>query len=93
MARYYVAGAFNQENGALKVDRKNNFNNNINLKSYNLRSNVNINLTKSTEMIVRLNGSFDDYTGPIDGGTGMYRKIMRTNPVLFPAYYPVVIVR
>ena len=89
VARYYVAGAFNQDNGVLKVDPRNNFNNNIDLKSYNLRSNVNINLTKSTEMIVRLNGSFDDYTGPIDGGAGMYRKIMRTNPVLFPAYYPV----
>ena len=89
VARYYVAGAFNQDNGVLKVDPRNNFNNNIDLKSYSLRSNVNINLTKSTEMIVRLNGSFDDYTGPIDGGAGMYRKIMRTNPVLFPPYYPV----
>jgi TonB-linked SusC/RagA family outer membrane protein len=87
-ARYYVAGAFSQDNGVLKVDPRSNFNSNINLKSYNLRSNVNINLTKSTEMIVRLNGSFDDYTGPIDGGTGMYKKIMRANPVLFPAYYP-----
>lgn len=87
VARYYVAGSFNQDNGVLKVDNRNNFNSNIDLKSYNLRSNVNINLTKSTEMIVRLNGTFDDYTGPIDGGADMYRKIMRSNPVLFPAYF------
>lgn len=89
IARYYVAGSFTQDNGNLKVDKRNNFNNNIDLKTYVLRSNVNVNLTKSTEMIVRLHGSFDDYTGPLDGGSGMYRKIMRTNPVLFPAYYPV----
>src|SRR5690606_13843658 len=38
VARYYVAGTFNQDNGVLKVDRRNNFNNNIDLKSYLLRS-------------------------------------------------------
>ncbi|WP_106830199.1 SusC/RagA family TonB-linked outer membrane protein [Parabacteroides pacaensis] len=88
VARYYVAGSFNKENGILKVDKQNNFNNNIDLKSYTLRTNVNINVTPTTEMIVRLSGMFDDYTGPIDGGTSIYKKIMRTNPVLFPPYYP-----
>lgn len=88
VARYYVAGSFNQDNGLLKVPKHSNFNNNINLKTYTLRSNVNIDVTKSTEMIVRLSGSFDDYTGPISGGAGTYRNVMRTNPVLFPAYYP-----
>lgn len=89
IARYYIAGTFNQDNGILKVDKKNNFNNNIDLKSYSLLSNVNVNLSKSTEIIVRLRGNFDDYQGPIDGGEGLYQKVMRTNPVMFPAYYPV----
>ena len=88
IARYYIAGTFSQDNGILKVDKRNNFNNNIDLKNYQLRSNININMTKTTEVIVRLAGSFDDYTGPIDGGTGMYQKILGSNPVLFPAYYP-----
>lgn len=88
IARYYIAGTLNQDNGILKVDRRNNFNNNINLKSYQLRSNVNLNMTPTTEVIVRLSGSFDDYRGPIDGGTTMYTKIMRSSPVDFPAYYP-----
>src|SRR5690606_18959360 len=89
VARYYVAGSFAQDNGTLKVDRVNNFNNNIDLKSYTLRANVNINLTKSTELIVRLNGNFDDYTGPIDGGGSIYNKVIRTNPVDFVPYYPI----
>ncbi len=88
VARYYVSGSYNRDNGLMKVDRRNNFNNNINLNSYTLRSNVNINLTNSTELTVRLSGNFDDYTGPIDGGAGMYYKVMRSNPVLFPSYYP-----
>ncbi len=88
VARYYIAASVNQDNGNLNVDKTANFNNNINLKSYQLRSNININLTKRTEMIVRLSGSFDDYEGPVDGGEAIYRKIIRTNPVLFPAFYP-----
>lgn len=89
VAQYYLAGSFTQENGILKVDGNNNFNNNIDLKTFQLRSNTNINVTPTTEIIVRLSGVFDDYTGPIDGGTAVYQNIMRTNPVLFPPVYPV----
>ncbi|HWK56711.1 MAG TPA: TonB-dependent receptor [Parapedobacter sp.] len=89
VARYYVAGNLTQDNGVLRVNGRNNFNNNIDLKTYSLRTNVDISLSKSTEMAVLLSGSFDDYTGPLDGGTGMYRKSMWANPVLFPATYPV----
>ena len=87
IARYYVAGGFNQNNGLLKVDKRNNFNSNIDLKTYSVRSNVNINLTPSTQLDVRVNGTFDEYTGPISGGTQVYRNVMRTNPVLFSPYY------
>src|SRR5690606_31164462 len=55
---------------------------------YLLRSNVNIDLTKTTEAVVRLYGSFDDYRGPVGGGDSLYRKIMRSSPVAFPAYFP-----
>lgn len=88
VAKYFVSGALNKDNGMLKVDDRNNFNSNINLNSYSLRSNITINLAKSTELMVRLSGNFDDYTGPMDGGADMYRKVMRSNPVLFPQYYP-----
>ncbi|MDR1172976.1 MAG: TonB-dependent receptor [Bacteroidales bacterium] len=87
VARYYIAATYNQDNGVLKVDKKNNFNNNIDLKRYLLRSNVNINVTKTTEAVVRLHGTFDDYQGPIDGGSTLYQKVMRSDPVRFPAYY------
>jgi TonB-linked SusC/RagA family outer membrane protein len=89
IARYFVAASYAKDNGILRVDKRNNFNSNIDLRKYTLRSNVNIDITKSTELIVRLSGSFDDYTGPLDGGSGMYNKVMHANPVLFPAYYPV----
>lgn len=88
VARYYIAGTFNQDNGNLKVDKRNNFNSNINLKTYQVRSNVNINLSKSTEGVVRMSGTFDDYRGPLKSGQETYEMIMKSNPVLFPAFYP-----
>lgn len=88
VARYYIAGTYNQDNGVLKVDKQNNFNNNIDLRRYLLRTNVDINVTKSTEAVVRLHGTFDDYNGPIHTGSQLYQRVMRTDPVLFPAYFP-----
>jgi TonB-linked SusC/RagA family outer membrane protein len=87
VARYYIAGSFSQDNGILKVDKRNNFNNNINYKKYLLRSNVNVNVTKSTEIIVRLHGTFDDNQGPMMGGSTLYRQILNVSPTRFPAYY------
>lgn len=87
VARYYVAASVNKDNGILKVDKRNNFNNNIDLKKYLLRGNMNINITPSTEMIFRFHGTFDDYNGPISGGTAVYNSVMRSNPVLFPIYF------
>jgi TonB-linked SusC/RagA family outer membrane protein len=89
VARYYVAANISQDNGNLKVDRRNNFNSNIDLTKYAVRSNVNVNLTASTELILRLSSTFDDYLGPFDGGSEMYRKVMQANPVYFkPSYEP-----
>jgi TonB-linked SusC/RagA family outer membrane protein len=87
VARYYIAGSIAQDNGILNVDKRNNFNSNVNLKKYLVRSNININLTKSTEAIVRVHGSFEDYIGPIAGGSDMYKKTLQMSPTRFPAYF------
>ena len=87
VARYYVAGSFARDNGILKVDKRNNFNNNIKANKYLLHSNINLNLTNNTEMIVRLHGTFNDYQGPLTGGSDLFRQIMLVSPVDFPAYY------
>ncbi len=87
IARYYIAGSASRDNGILKVDESNGFSSNIDLKRYLIRSNININITNSTEAVVRVHGTFDDYRGPIHGGQEMYKAIMRSNPVFFPAVY------
>jgi TonB-linked SusC/RagA family outer membrane protein len=96
-ARYYVAGTLNQDNGNLKVNPINNFNNNIRLTNYSIRTNIDFDLTKSTVLIIRMYGQFDDYQGPIggmdgsrriSGGEQTFRNALNANPVMFPAVYP-----
>ena len=88
VATYYVSAAYTEDTGVLKVDKRNSFNNNIDDKNYTLRSNVDINVTPTTKLAVRLTGNFRDYQGPLNGGSDVYRQIMHSDPVLFPAYYP-----
>ena len=88
VATYYVTGGFTEDTGILKVDKRNTFNNNIDQKTYTLRSNVDINVTKTTKLAVRLTGNFTDYTGPLNGGDAVYKQVVHSDPVLFPAYFP-----
>lgn len=97
-ARYYLAGTYNVDNGLIKMDGINNFNNNIKLKNYSIRSNVDINFTPTTTGIVRVYAQFDDYVGPIgyrdsngswvNGGQATFNRAVWSNPVMFPAVYP-----
>jgi TonB-linked SusC/RagA family outer membrane protein len=87
-ARYYIAGTYNQDNGVLKVDPVNNFNSNIKLKNYSIRTNLNLNVTITTELIIKMYGQFDDYNGPIGGGATTFNNAIWSNPVMFPAVYP-----
>ena len=90
IARYYVAASLKHDTGILNVadNATYNYNNNIDLKTYTLRTNVNVDLSPTTELILRMSGTFDDYNGPLNGGSDTYRQIMAANPVLFPATYP-----
>ncbi|RZM21746.1 MAG: SusC/RagA family TonB-linked outer membrane protein, partial [Pedobacter sp.] len=91
VARYYIGGSYTNDNGILKTDIRNNNNNNVKFQNYQLRSNVNIDLTKSTELILRLSGTFNEYNGPLtsDGSfsTDIYNLATHSSPVLFPAYF------
>jgi TonB-linked SusC/RagA family outer membrane protein len=92
LAKYYVSGSYSIDHGILKEDIANNNNNNVNFRNYQLRSNVNVNLTKTTELIVRLDGMFNEYNGPMTSDasfqTDLYNVAVHTPPVLFPAYFP-----
>ncbi|WPV66105.1 TonB-dependent receptor [Chitinophaga sp. LS1] len=93
VAKYYIAGSYDKDNGILQVNPVNNFNSAMKFENYQLRSNVNVKLTKTTEAVVRLWGNFNEYTGPITGdqsglASDLYDRALHTSPVSFPAYFP-----
>lgn len=92
LARYYISGSYDRDNGILQNNPVNNFNSGMKYENYQLRSNVNVKVTKTTEVIVRLWGNFNDYTGPITDdqsglATDLYDRVLHTSPVAFPAWY------
>lgn len=87
-ANYYVAGTFNVDNGIYQVDKLNNFNSNVKLINYSLRSNVTIHPTATTRVDIRVYGQFDDYNGPLGSGKDVFQRAMFSNPVNFPMTFP-----
>lgn len=87
VATYFVSGTMEHETGLLKVDKRNNFNNNIDITRTHIRSNVIFKLSPTTTLDTRITGRFERYTGPYETASEIYRQIMWSNPVDFPFTY------
>ncbi|MDR1860197.1 MAG: TonB-dependent receptor [Bacteroidales bacterium] len=90
VANYFVAAGIDKETGLLKVDEQdhlNNFNNNIDITRFNMRSNVVFKLGKTTTLDTRIYGRFEKYTGPYVDASNIFYQVMDSNPVDFPAVW------
>jgi len=93
LATFYVAGGYEHETGLLNVDPLNNYNSNISINRFDIRSNVNFKLTPTTTLETQVSGRFERQTGPWENmndtqaTTRIYNDIMNSNPVDFPAVY------
>lgn len=89
IAKYYISASYKVDNGVLKTHEANDFNTNIKNSTLEIRSNVDLNLTKTTVASVRVSGQFDELNGPAMGsGSDIFRSLLNANPVEFPAVYP-----
>lgn len=77
-ARYFVSGAFFQENGIFKEGNNNKYNNNIGLKRYNLRSNIDFDVGKTTTVKVDLSGQYLQTNYPGVGTSTIFQQMCRT---------------
>lgn len=87
ISNYFISARITEDNGVLEVDDRNDFNSNIKLRKYVIRSTINLNLTNTTKLKFAFNANLNDYTGPRQSGGELYNQVMRTNPVLFKPYY------
>ncbi|WP_133577948.1 SusC/RagA family TonB-linked outer membrane protein [Pedobacter metabolipauper] len=87
-ARYFVSGSYIDEGGMYKVDDAlNGYNSNANYKRWNYRTNVDMNLTKTTVVKVGVAGSLGKQNLP--GGTydEIWYSLMGQNPISIPIQY------
>jgi TonB-linked SusC/RagA family outer membrane protein len=87
IASYYVSGGYEKETGLLKVDQLNNFNNNIDISRFNIRTTFGIKLTNTTSLETLMYGQFERYNGPATNASTIFGQVMDANPVDFPPVY------
>lgn len=87
--RFFVSGAYYSENGIFKQNENSKFdyNNNIGVKRYNLRSNIDLNVTKSTLLSVDLSGQYLQRNHPGYNSDDLFTRFTFTPPYLFPMIY------
>lgn len=87
VATYYVSMGMDKEQGYLRTDQSNRYSNNINIERYFIRSNVIFKLTPTTKLDTRIQGRFEGQNGPYISASQLFRLVMNSNPVDFPAVY------
>lgn len=86
-AKYFVSGAYFNEAGIFKNDPTERYETNIGVKRYNLRSNIDLEVTKTTTVSVDLAGQYLMTNYPGTGTGTIFRQMLVTPPYVFPAVY------
>lgn len=85
---YFLSASINNDNGMLKKDPLNKYDNNIRQLRYSFQGNIGARITPSTKVTLRLNTQIVDYSGTSVSTGDIYNGIFRSPPVLFPPVYP-----
>lgn len=86
-ARYFVSGAYFHETGIFENNNMEEYDTNIGLTRYNLRSNIDIDVTKSTLLSIDLSGQYSQKNQPSTSSNDVFSKIALTPPHLIPMVY------
>lgn len=86
-AKYFVSGAYFKENGIFKSNDITNYNTNIGLERYNLRSNVDFEASKTTNIGVDVSGQYLKTNYPGVGTSEIFRSMCLTPPFIMPMFY------
>lgn len=86
--RYFVNGGFLNQNGMFKNFNLYSYNNNINLKRYNFRSNVDIDVTKTTNVGLTIAAILEDRQYPGAASSEIFSWMRNQPPIMYPLSYP-----
>ena len=86
-ARYFVSGAYYHETGIFKNNNLEDYDANIGLTRYNLRSNIDIDITNSTLLSIDLSGQYSQRNQSGTSTDNIFTKLSYSAPHLTPMYY------
>jgi len=86
--KYYTNVGFTLQNGLYKQDLENKFNTNANIKRYNFRSNIDLNLSRSLTMQLSLGGIIQNGNYPGFGAGDIFQSLKVVSPIAFPVTNP-----
>ena len=86
-ARYFVSGAYYKENGIFKNSDVNDYNTNIGLERFNLRSNIDFDATKTTLVKVDISGQYLMTNYPGTDTKNIFLAMCRIPSFIMPMVY------
>lgn len=88
MVKYYTNVGYTVQNGIYKQDPDNYWNNNAQMKRYNFRSNVDIQLSKNLTIDLGIGGIIQRGNYPGRSAPDIFRSLKITSPINFPVTNP-----
>lgn len=85
--RFFTSGAYYSEDGLYKSNTIENYSSNLKYDRFNLRSNIDMDITKSTKMSVDLSGFFVKQNAPSITANDLWSLVALTPRHLFPMIY------
>lgn len=85
--RFFTSGAYYTEDGLYKSTTVENYNANLNYERFNLRSNIDMDITQTTKLSVDLSGFFVKQNAPIATADQLWSLISLSPRYLFPMIY------
>ena len=82
--KYFVSSAFYHENGIYDSKAIDKYDANIGLTRYNLRSNVDINVTKTTDLSIDMSGQYLGSSYPAKSSEDIFNSMFDFAPHIFP---------
>ncbi|MEY8685057.1 SusC/RagA family TonB-linked outer membrane protein [Bacteroides sp. AN502(2024)] len=86
--QYYVSASMYSETGQLTRDKAQTFDSGLRYKRFNVNSNINMKITKTTDLKVNVKVMVEDANKPKDGASRAFSDAMNMPPVTMPVRYP-----
>lgn len=85
--RYSLVASLFNEQGIVETDRSLPYDTSIKLNRYNMRANVDLDITKTTTLRLNIGGYMQNRHAPDVGIDDLFNQAFRTSPVVHPARY------